>query len=519
MLDAYGTYDWDLKQRLILRSRLENSGIDFMRYFFKNREGYKFIRSRHHYLMQSALDEVLYGNISRLIINVPPGYTKTELAVLNFIAQGLAINHNAKFIHASYSSDLAHDNSSKIKEVVESDDYQQLWPMHLRLDKKGKKRWFTNYGGGMMAVSAGGQITGFRAGQMNGGYFDYLDALGEWQKGWFTGAFVIDDPIKPDDAFSPTKRNFINKRFNNTIRSRLAVENVPIIVIMQRLHEDDLSGYLLQGGSGDKWHHLVLPGNITEEWLNEPYPEEYTHGIPLKFNLPIGPLWEFKHNLAQLRVLEEGDIYTYNGQIQQRPSPMGGAIFKDHWWQHYDELPDDIDIIRIYSDTAQKTKEHNDYSVFQVWARSRSKGIFLIDQIRDKWEAPELESMCVEFWEKHKPNQFKPKGAQLLKVEDKSSGSSLIQSIQRNYNIPVEGIQRNVDKVVRAMGGAPQIYAGKVHLPKNVSWMHDYKDEFRKFTPLMTHKHDDQIDPTLDAIDDLLINTPTRYNESNIGTN
>ena len=94
------------------------------------------------------------------------------------------------------------------------------------------------------------------------------------------------------------------------------------------------------------------------------------------------PLWPFKHNLDQLRVLEEGDPYTYSSQMQQNPSPLGGGMFKDRYWKYYDVLPPDIYIMRIYADTAQKTKERNDFSVFQCWAKSASKGIFLIDQCR-----------------------------------------------------------------------------------------------------------------------------------------
>ena len=189
----------------------------------------------------------------------------TEIAVLTFIMRGLAINPRARFIHASYSSDLALENSSKIKDGIESEEYQELWPMNIRLDKKGKKRWFTNKGGGMMAAAAGGQITGFRAGRMEPG---------------FTGAFVLDDPVKPKDAYSAARRNVINKDFNSTMRSRLAKDSLnPFIVIMQRIHADDLTGYLLRGGSGDKWHHLSLPANLKE--LETTYPKEYTSGIPL----------------------------------------------------------------------------------------------------------------------------------------------------------------------------------------------------------------------------------------------
>ena len=223
-------------------------------------------------------------------------------------------------------------------------------------------------------------------------------------------------------------------------------------------------------------------------------------------------LWPEKHTIEELNLLKSGDAYTFSSQMQQHPSPLGGGMFKDAYWKHYDLLPSDIDLMRIYGDTAQKTRERNDFSVFQFWARSTTKGIFLIDQFRGKWEAPELESKMVEFWDKHKPTRTKPFGAQVVKIEDKSSGSSLIQSIQRDYLIPVEGIQRNVDKVFRAMGVVKYFAAGYIHLPRNVEWMHDYKEEFRKFSPLMTHAHDDQIDPTMDAVEDMLVFEDTIYN-------
>ena len=235
-------------------------------------------------------------------------------------------------------------------------------------------------------------------------------------------------------------------------------------------------------------------------------------------SVPVNePLWSFKQDLEKLRVLKEGDKYTFASQYQQNPSPLGGGMFKDAYWKHYDIVPSDIDVIRIYGDTAQKTGERNDYSVFQVWGRSVQSGIYLLDQIRGKWEAPELESKLVEFWTKHKPNLHKSLGAQVVKIEDKSSGSSLIQSIKKDYFIPVEAIQRNTDKVLRAMGVVKYFASGYIHLPKSAEWLHDYKEEFSKFTPLMTHKHDDQIDPTMDAVEDLIVFEEMLYSGKSIG--
>jgi len=260
---------WSDNELRMLKYMLENDGMQFMRYFFKQREGMKMLRNWHHYVIEFVLQMVYDCKINRLVVNLAPGYTKTEQLIINFIGRGLALNPSSKYIHASASSDLAHENSSKIKDMITSNDFQELWPMKVRVDSKGKKRWFTEKRGGMMAAPAGGQITGFRAGRMSDG---------------FTGAFVIDDPVKPDDAFSVTSMNRINDRFNNTMRSRLALETVPMVVSMQRIAENDLSGYLLRGGSGDKWYHLRLPIRLDEESINKPYPKDYTHGIPLDIN-------------------------------------------------------------------------------------------------------------------------------------------------------------------------------------------------------------------------------------------
>lgn len=242
------------------------------------------------------------------------------------------------------------------------------------------------------------------------------------------------------------------------------------------------------------------------------------NGLYLPEEVPLNnPLWLAKHTIEDLNKLKHGDPYTYSSQLQQEPSPVGGGMFKDSYWKYYEVLPPDIDLMRIYGDTAQKTKEQNDYSVFELWARSRTQGIFLVDLVRGKFEAPQLESTLVDFWNKHKPTQFKPRGAQMVKIEDKSSGSSLIQSIKQDYNIPVEAIQRNTDKVLRAMGVVKYFASGYIHVPLDAEWLHDFKEEFRKFTPMMTHAHDDQIDPAMDAVEDLLVFEDMMYSGNSLG--
>lgn len=465
-------------KREIQRERARRSTLAFARYFFPAREGMEFIDGPHHAVIGKVLDDVLAGRRHRVVITLPPGYTKTEAAVVNFIARGFAINPAARFIHATFSDDLARENSDKIKSLIELPEFAELQTVTIKTDTKAKDRWKTNQGGGMLAKAAGGPITGFRAG--------YMDPAN------FTGALVIDDPLKPDDAFSPTKRASVNKRATNTFRSRLAHERVPIVVIMQRLHSDDFVGHLLTGGTGEIWDHLDLPVLIEP---GTEYPKEWTHGRPIPHDLPPGPLWPAKQDAAEIEVIR-ADAYTFASQYMQRPVSIAGALFDMSGIHWYRETPQ-IDHFRMYADTAQKTGERNDYSVIQLWGKMTTGGAALIDQVRGKWEAPELESTALSFWEKHKGKVVRG-----LKVEDKVSGTGLIQSLRRK-GIPIEPIQRDRDKYTRGLDAAPWIATGQVHLPADAPFTEALRYELQTFDGLGTG-FDDQCDPLIDAIADML---------------
>lgn len=300
------------QQAIARRIECEEDGLYYARYFFKQRMGSKMIIAPHHRVIQETLDRVVSGEITRLIINVPPGYTKTELATINMIGRGLALNNRARFMHLSYSHNLALLNSSTARGMVKSAAYQAMWPMALKDDADSKAMWWTEHGGGVYASSAAGQVTGFRAGHMEPG----------WQ-----GALIIDDPVKPDDAYSETVRDGVNSRFNETIKSRLAIETTPMVVIMQRIHYSDLSGYLLRGGSGEMWHHLCLPVLIDN---SQAYPTENTHGIEIAHGLPDGWLWPFKHNESHRTALFS-HRRTAEAQYMQNPRRFNaeGALWTE----------------------------------------------------------------------------------------------------------------------------------------------------------------------------------------------
>jgi predicted phage terminase large subunit-like protein len=228
---------------------------------------------------------------------------------------------------------------------------------------------------------------------------------------------------------------------------------------------------------------------------------QYSHAIPIKHNLSPGPLWPYKHTKEELKVIEQSDIYYYAAQYDQDPHKKGGSVFQTEWWQYYGVLPE-YEYKAIFCDTALKDGQHNDFTVFQCWAKYRGR-IYLVDQYRARIKATDLKRKLIEFWNKHKGTIRQPNRG--CYIEDKASGIQLIQDIQAQGGIPVVAIPRNKSKVERANDLSNWIKSELLYLPETVDWLYDYKKEFERFTPLMTHAHDDQIDATLDAIEQMLI--------------
>lgn len=308
----------------------------------------------------------------------------------------------------------------------------------------------------------------------------------------FTGALIIDDPIKPDDVSSEATRKFINARWQNTFRSRLGDEKVPVIVIMQRLHVDDFTAHLL-ATSGEQWHVLKLPIEIDGECASiSDHAEMIPHG------LPNGPLWEKKHTEAEIDVLRLSPL-EFAGQYMQDPTVAGGNLFKSEWFLEHDEPPR-IKWRAIYVDTAQKTKERNDYSVFAHWGQGMDGKAYLIDLVRGRFEAPELEATAIRLWNEAAHLDRDRWGVlRKMAVEDKVSGTGLIQGLKRKA-IPVAAIQRDKDKFTRAQDIVPSVAAGLVSIPKNAPWRKDFMSEILAFPD---GAHDDQVDPMMDAVLDM----------------
>lgn len=494
------------------KHKCQKDHLFFTRFFFKQRQGSKFLVNWHHEYMADELEKIITGETENLVINVPPGSSKTEMFVINFISRGLAINHRSRFLHLSYSDDLAILNSQNAREIVTSDEYQALWPLKLKSDTKAKKRWNVvgddeKLAGGVYATSLSGQVTGFRAGHMAPG---------------FNGAIIIDDPVKPDDAYSKPKMSAANRKLLTTIKSRRANPKTPIVMIMQRVSDTDPTQFILDGGLQGKWKHVVIPAIMTDEFVQKRIPRKYWDKIDSSERDEQGRFsyWEYKEPIVDLCEMESGrgvdregnsiSRHVISSQYQQEPRAIGGNIFKSSMFQKYSIVPK-MNYRMIYADTAQKTGERNDFSVFQCWGSGSDGKIYLLDQIRGKWEAQELLKRARAFWAKHANIENEEFGAlRKIKPEDKSSGTGLIQQLragepsQKIRPIPVEGIERTKDKLTRAMDGIPYIEMGLVCIPESAPWVNDYISEFESFTADDSHANDDQIDPTLDAINDML---------------
>jgi predicted phage terminase large subunit-like protein len=433
--------------------------------------GTEYLHNWHIDCISEYLTACSNREIKRLIINIPPRSLKSISVTVAWPAWLLGLNPSERILAASYSQQLSSKHSQDCRHLIQSQWYQEVFPdVRLSASENQKMRFETTERGHRIATSVGGSSTG------EGG-----------------NILIVDDPHNPMQAASDVQRITALDWFDQTFSSRLNNKKQGVIVVvMQRLHEDDLTGHLLEKGG---WEHLCLPAIAEEKQFIQigSFEKERESGELLHANREgIGELASIKRELGS---------YAYAGQYQQQPAPIGGGMFRDEWWRYYDLLPKMKRCI-VVGDTAMKAKEQHDYSVFMCWGECERGNAYLVDLLRGKWEAPELEQAFVAFYNKNKHNE----SLRLQKafIEDKASGTGLIQKIKREYKIPIVGIKRDSnDKVSRAMNVIPFIEAGYVFLPKDAPFLNDLLAECRMFP---NGKHDDQIDVISDGLNELLNN-------------
>ncbi|ENP7131991.1 DNA-packaging protein [Raoultella planticola] len=462
----------------------EEDGLYYSRYFFKQRTGGKMIIAPHHLAIQRALDRVINGEITRLVINVPPGYTKTELATINMMGRGLALNKRARFMHLSYSHNLALLNSSTARGMIKSKLYQAMWPMELRDDADSKAMWWNEHGGGVYASSAAGQVTGFRAGHMEPG----------WQ-----GALIIDDPVKPDDAYSDIVRNGVNNRFNETIKSRLAIETTPMIVIMQRIHYHDLSGYLLRGGSGEKWHHLNLPVIIdSSRSYEETYPEN-THAIPIDHGLPDGWLWPFKHNESH-RVSLFSHRRTAEAQYMQNPKRFNaeGALWNEEMISaaHAMRITQELTRTVVAIDPQATNSEESDESgiaVASVYGSGDERQYSLDADYSGKYSPNRWATKAIDAYKQHEADAI---------VIETNQGGDMAEDTLRNAGFTgrVIRVHASKGKYARAEPISALYAQGRV---AHRGSLYEVENQFMEYVPTTAKKSPDRLDAAVYALTEL----------------
>ena len=402
-----------------------------------------------------ALEEVATRKTRRLVITMPPRSLKSISASVAFPAWLLGRNPRMNILAVSYAEALAEKLALDCLKIIEAPWYRDIFPRTCIAKGRGARSDFaTTLGGGRYSTSVGGALTG-RGGDI----------------------ILIDDPHKPEDAASEVKRKSVLEWYRSTLLSRLNDPiNSPIVLIQQRVHEEDLAGFLLEQGD---WQHLDLPAIAEDEAtidLGKRGTLTRAEGALLHpERLPM--------NLLEQRRSELGS-YVFAAQYQQRPAPLDGGIVKWSWFKAYDQLPTRQPEDRIVQswDTASKADEANDYSVCTTWL-VRDTMAWLMHIYRARLEFPDLRRKIDQLAKQH--------GAKHVLIEEAGSGVQLIQDLRRHSSFGAIGIVPKDDKATRLLGVSHLIEAGNIAVPQDAPWLADFQ---REITLFPNRKHDDQVD-------------------------
>jgi predicted phage terminase large subunit-like protein len=440
----------------ILRAILRQDFVAFIeKVFAEICPGERFLY--HDYVAAIAYALMALGEADqpRLIVNLPPRSLKSIIISVAFPAWILGHDPTRKIICASYSEDLARKFARDFRRVVDSRWYRDLFPgMRLSPSKASEGEMATTRGGFRLTASIGSTLTG------RGGHY-----------------LIIDDPLKPLDAESDSERARANEWFDSTAISRLDDKRRAVVIVaMQRLHQDDLTGHLLGKGG---YTHLSLPAIATSDE-----------------NLPIGKGRFFRRSIGEalhperdpLEALEgrrrEIGSRFFSAQYQQAPVPAEGAMFKVVWLKKAERFPARSafeDVVQSW-DIATKTGSGNDWSVCTTWG-ILGEQVYLIDLRRVRLEFPELRRLVLELHQAYRPSR--------VLIEDANTGSALVQTLEQERVFNVVGIKPTLPKQVRASQQTAIFEAGRVLFPANAHWLGDFEGELLAFP---NGKHDDQVD-------------------------
>jgi predicted phage terminase large subunit-like protein len=418
----------------------------------------------HIEVMAAKLDACRRGQIRRLIVNVPPRHLKSLCASVALPAWNLGHDPSSQNLCVSYAQDLADKLSRDCMLVMMSPWYRELFP-NTRLSKvrQAVSEFTTTAHGFRKATSVDGVLTGRGA--------DFI---------------IIDDPLKPEEALSETQRKKVNAWYGNTLFSRQNNKGTGrIVIIMQRLHEDDLVGHVLGQG---QWDLVRFPA-IAE--ADEEHIVQTLYGRQ-RFGRRAGEaLHPERESLEVLDVIKRTlGTYDFAGQYQQAPAPLEGGMVKREWFRTYapGDLPDKFDQVIQSWDTANKANELANYSVCTTWGL-KGKQIYLLNVFRKQLDFPNLLRAVLDQWQEF--------SATVILVEDAASGVQLAQQLKDKGIYSVKAIKPEGDKAIRLHAQSTTIENGFVCVPREAHWLDKYLHEMTTFPK---SKHSDQVDSTSQAL-------------------
>jgi predicted phage terminase large subunit-like protein len=417
----------------------------------------------HLEMMAARLEAVRRGEIKRLAIALPPRHLNSHMASIAFPAFVLGHDPTRQIICASDSQDLADKLSRDCRALMGAAFYRDLFAMQFAPDKQAVTEFATSEGGFRLATSIGGVLTGRGA-----------------------DLIIIDDPLKAEEAWLDARRNAVNEWFDTSLISRLNDKTEgAIIVVMQRLHEDDLIGHVISKGG---WELLAFPAIAEEPELHMVETAYGARAFSRATGEVLHPARESAATLARLRA-QMGSA-AFLAQYQQAPCPREGVMVKAKWFPRYapHELPCDFEARIIFCDTANKASELSDYTVFTVWG-VKNRHLWLLAVLRRRMEYYELKRVLKE--------TIAMQRADVVLIEDRASGTQLIQELGWENVKGVKACQPVGDKQMRLWAQAATMEQGFVHLPNEAPWLDDY---LRELTGFPNSRFDDQVDSTTQAI-------------------
>jgi len=389
------------------------------------------------------LQAVVEGDIKRLIINIPPRHMKSISVAVALPAWTWTIQPSKKFLYASYAGSLSIRDSVKCRRLIDSRWYQQHFGESFKLtgDQNQKQRFENDKTGARIATSVDGALTG------EGG-----------------DIIVIDDPHNVRESESSTVRDGVLEWWDQAMQTRL---NDPktgaFIIIMQRVHERDLTGHILANELGEEWDHLCIPARYE---VGHPTPTRSRLGFTDPRTKEGELLWPERIDVKTLDNLERSlGSYASAGQLQQRPMPKGGGILKREWWVPWDnpDLPE-IEYVLQSWDTAFSVKEKSSYSARTTWGVFKERGMtcaIVLEMWYDRVSYPELRKLAQEAYQDWEPDA--------VLIEKKASGQSLLQDL-RMAGVPVLEYMPDRDKEARAHASSALLEDGRIYFPSDKKW-------------------------------------------------